>query len=312
MARESVLCNYHWAEAEIIPAHQWTAYLCELYREARERFPRSLVVRFNEIRVLLHFGAPKLVTEALALLDETLSLPPNHWQIDVMEDVFPWDFFPQFFNYRGYFDRVTQHLTQGVPVEADLCRLILASLYAYRGFYPTYHGFYSQALDDFGAAAALDPDFPFFQLWYADQLLRRGLDEDRRAASGILHELASGSLVFREALEWLVKIGEGSEELARRVSRVQEVLRIHEFSMAVPKLQPDLRAGEAERDKVWAEWETWSAEREHLYNLIQGMQSSKFWKLRQAWIEIKRLLSRRSRTAANHTNSTKKRRKRTY
>jgi hypothetical protein len=312
LARESVLCNYHWAEAEIIPTYQWLAYLKELYRAGRERFPRSLVLRFNEIRVMLHFGTPQDVAAALVLLDETLRLPPNHWHVDVMEDVFPWDFFPQFFNYRSYFDRITQHLTLGDPVEADLCRLILASLHAYRGFYPTYHGFYSQALDDYGAATALDPEFPFFQLWYADQLLRRGLDEDRRIACGILRELASGSLIFREALEWLVKIGEGGEESARRISRVREILTICEFSMSVPKLQPDLRSTEAERDKIWAEWEDWSAERDQLYNLIQGMQSSKFWKLRQAWSELKRFLSRRQGTAANPTIPMKKWRKKSY
>jgi hypothetical protein len=311
LARESVLCNYHWAEAELIPAHQWTAYLHELYHSARERFPRSLVLRFNEIRVLLHFGTSKLVAEALTLLDETLRLPPNHWQIDIMEDVFPWDFFPQFFNYRAYFDCITQHLTQGTPIEADLRRLILASLHAYRGFYPTYHGFYSQALDDYGAAAALDPDFPFFQLWYADQLLQRGLDEDRRTACAILRELASDSLVFREALEGLVNSGEGDEEITRRIARIREILKIREFSMVVPRLQPDLRGTEAERDKVWAEWEDWPAERDRLYNLIQGMQSSKFWKLRRAWIGIKRLLTRQ-RAAPIHTINMETRRKRTH
>ncbi len=308
LARESVLGNYHWAEAELIPLHQWLAFLHDVYRTARQRFPRSLVVRFNEIRVMLHFGSPKLVAEAVALLDETLRLPPNHWQIDVMEDVFPWDFFPQFFNYRGYFDYVTQHLTQGVPVEEDLCRLILASLHAYRGFYPTYHGFYSQALDDYGAAAALDSDFPFFQLWYADQLLRRGLDEDRRAACAILRELASGSLLFREALEWLVRIGDTEEDLQRRTARINEIIQIRELSMAVPKLRPDLHASEAERDKVWLEWETWSAERAYLHNLVQGMQSSKFWKLRQAWMAVKRFLTRRRQAVANPLDQMIKRR----
>ena len=307
LARESVLGNYHWAEAELIPLHQWLAFLQDVYRTARERFPRSLVVRFNEIRTMLHFGTSNLVAGALALLDETLRLPPNHWQIDVMEDVFPWDFFPQFFNYRAYFDCITQHLTQGIPVEEDLCRLILASLHAYRGFYPTYHGFYSQALDDYGAAAALDPEFPFFQLWYADQLLRRGLHEDQQAAHGILHELATGSLLFREALEWLVKIGAAKEHLKQRAGRVNEILLIYEQSMAVPKLRPDLRGSDAERDKVWLEWKAWSAERAYLHNLVQGMQSSKFWKLRQAWIAVKSIFTRRHEAITNHPHQMIKR-----
>lgn len=291
LAREAVLGNCFRAEADLVPLHQWLAFLRSVYRTARERFPRSLVTRFNEIRILLHFGTPELVSEALILLDETLRLPPNHWQIDVMEDVFPWDFFPQFFNYRGYFDRVTQHLIQGTEVEADLCRLILASLYAYRGFYPAHHGFYSQALDDYGAAVALDPDFPFFRLWYAEQLLQRALPEDQQAACRLLQELATGSLVFREALEMLEKTGAGGEEMTRRASRAREILKMHE-NLAIPKLRPDLRSIEAERDKAWREWRAWKVERKHLYCHIRAMESSKFWKLRQAWVGLKRRLGK--------------------
>ncbi len=291
IGRESVLGNCHRAEAGLVPVQQWLTFLNNLYRAARERFPRSLVTRFNAIRVMLHFGTPELASEALALLDEVLLLPPNYWQIDVMEDVFPWDFFPQFFNYRGYFDRITQHLTLGHPVEPDLCRLILASLHAYRGFYPATHGFYSQAVDDFGSAAALDPDFPFFQLWYAEQLLERGLAEDRLNACRLLRELADGSLVFQEALEMLEKTGDAGEDIARRAARVREILQMRE-NMAAPKLQlrPNVSEIEAERDQAWREWQDWKEERWHLCNLVHGMESSKFWKLRQKWMRVKRFI----------------------
>lgn len=287
IARESVLGNCHRAEAGLVPVPHWMGFLRNLYRTAQERFPRCLVARFNAIRVMLHFGTPEHVSEALTLLDEVLSFPPSHWQIDVMEDVFPWDFFPQFFNYRGYFDRITQQLTRGNPADSDLCRLILASLHAYRGFYPAYD-FYSHALDDFGAAVALDPDFPYFQLWYAEQLLQRGLHEDRLAACRLLRELADNSLVFREALEMLEKTANSSEDIVRRAARAREILFMRE-NMGPPKtqLRPDLREIECEREKAWREWQTWQAEREHLCNLIQGMESSKFWKLRQKWIRFK-------------------------
>lgn len=287
LARESVLGNYYLAEAELIPSHQWVAYLSKLYRTARHRFPQSLVLRFNEIRVMLHFGSPKLVAKALALLDQTLKLPSNYWQIDVREDVFPWDFFPQLFNYRTYFDCVNQHLTHGTTVEADLCRLILASLYSYRGFYPTYHGFYSQALDDYGAAAALDPDFPFYQLWYAEQLLRRNIDEDHQTACSILRDLASGSILFPLALEWLVSMNEADQDVEDLATKCNKSIQTREFSMAIPSLQPDLRMKEAERDKMWLEWKVWVGERDHMYARLRGMESSKFWKLRQRWMELK-------------------------
>jgi hypothetical protein len=286
LAREAVLANYHRAEAELIPVPQWLAFLGKVYREACERFPLSLVARFNFIRVMLHFGAPEQVSEALRLLGETLDLPPDHWQIDVMEDVFPWDFFPQFFNYRGYFDRVTAHLMQDAPAEPDLCRLIRASLHAYRGFHPSYHGFYSQSLDDYQAAAALDPDFPYFRLWYAEQLLQRGLPEDRSTASRILRELASGSLVFLEALQILDKIGESLNELAVRASRARDLLEARDI-ITVPALQPFVvRTLRQEQEEL----ELLRREREHLYRHIRAIESSKFWKIRQAWFALKHRL----------------------
>jgi hypothetical protein len=286
LARESVLANYHRAEAKLIPVPQWLAFLREVYRQAREAFPRSLVARFNYIRVMLHFGTPDLVSEALAVLDETLSLPSAHWRIDGMEDVFPWDFFPQFFNYRRYFDGLTAHLMRSDSAEPDLCRLILASLYAYRGFYPAYYGFYSQSLDDYQAAAALDPDFPYFQLWYAEQLLQRGLPDDHATAARILQELASGSLVFQEAFELLEKTGAEGEILALRMTRAGEILEFRD-TLAVPKLQPDLRAFERKWEKNPRDLDDWQAEREHLYRHIHALESSKFWKLRRAWFGLK-------------------------
>ncbi|HEY7427409.1 MAG TPA: glycosyltransferase [Gemmataceae bacterium] len=286
LARESVLANYHRAEANQLPLHQWLAFLSKVYRTTCERFPRSLVARFNYIRVLLHFGTPELVPEALVLLDETLDLPPDHWQIDVMEDVFPWDFFPQFFNYRSYFDRVTAHLMQGVPAEPDLCRLILASLHAYRGFYPAYHGFYSQGLDDYQSAAALDPDFPYFRLWHAEQLLQRGLSNDRLAARRLLRELAGGSLVFLEAFQMLENLGEPPDELAPRLCRARQILEVHE-SVRIPTLRPDVRQAEQRQIIAQEQLDALTIERDQLRKRIQAMESSKFWKIRKAWFRLK-------------------------
>jgi hypothetical protein len=299
LARESVLANCHRAEAGLIPVPQWLAFLRKVYRAARDRFPRSLVARFNSIRVMLHFGTPRLVSEALALLDETLDLPPDHWQIDVLEDVFPWDFFPEFFNYRSYFDQVTAHLMQGIPAEPGLRRLLLASLHAYRGFYPAYHGFYAQSLDDYQSAAALDPDFPYFRLWYAEQLLQRDLDEDRCEAARILPELADDSFVFQEAFELLEQGGTAQADphrlaIACRAGRAREVLERKE-SIAVPPLQPDPRKGAREWRKTLRAREAWKDEGKKLYRRIGAKESNKFGKLRQVWFGLKRCLGLASR-----------------
>jgi hypothetical protein len=292
LARESVLANCPRAEEGSIPVPQWLAFLCKVYQQAWEAFPRSLVARFNGIRVMLHFGTPDLVTETLALLDETLGLPPSHWQIDAMEDVFPWDFFPQFFNYRAYFDRITAHLMHGSPAESDLCRMILASLHAYRGFYPASHGFYSQSLDDFQKAAALDPDFPYFRLWYAEQLRQRGLAEDREAAGRLLRELANGSLVFQEALRMLEKAGELTGEVALRAAHSRQVLDVRE-SIAIPKLMSDVPDAERRRQD---DMHFLLTELDTLRRRVQGMESSKFWMLRKAWFAVKRRLGLERRT----------------
>jgi hypothetical protein len=291
LARESVLAHFHRAEREGIPIRQWLAFVREVYRTTCERFPHSLVARFNSIRVMLHFGTPAFVSEALALLDETLSRPASHWQIDVMEDVFPWDFFPQFFNYRAYFDRITEHLTQGVPIESDLYRLIAAALHAYRGFYPTYFGFYSQSLDDHRAATSLDPDFPYFQFWYAEQLLNRRLPEDRVSACALLRELIAGSLLFQEASAMLDEaMGQVQcEELTYRAFSKRPVVEMRE-SLDIPTLKPDVRQVDDEREKDQKDTEAWEKERDHYFWHIKAMESSKFWKLRQAWIRWKHRL----------------------
>src|SRR5205823_6479326 len=97
-ARESVLYNYHRARNGFTPPIEWLRSVTCVYRRGLAAFPRSLPLRFNFIRVLLHFGGRKAQREALKLLDRTLSDSASAWTVDVMEDVFPWDFCPQLFN----------------------------------------------------------------------------------------------------------------------------------------------------------------------------------------------------------------------
>jgi tetratricopeptide (TPR) repeat protein len=286
LARESVLSTFHRLEGRLIPLAQWLTFLRDTYHAAQEHFPRSLVTRFNSIRVMLHLGTPDLVSEALSLLDETLRLPHDHWQVHVMEDVFPWDFFPQFFNYRAYFDHITGHLMHDKPVDSDLRRLILASLHAYRGFYPSRYDLYDRSLDHYQAAVALDPDFPYFKLWHAKQLLKRGQREDRLAAARLLRELADNSLMFQEAAKLLAEIDGAHSDLVRRAARSDAVLHVPE-SIDVPKLQPDRRQYERLLIDFEQEAAAWKDERQHLHRHIRAIESSKFWKLRQLWFRWK-------------------------
>jgi len=171
----------------------------QLYRTGMDEFPDSLVLRFNLIRTALHFGRPEDQAGALKLVGETLDKPAEVWQVDVLDDVFPWDFFNTFFNYRSYFDRVTEHFTRGTDVRGSLVRLLLASLHYYLGIY-------SDSLENLKKAAELDPEFPFYKLSYAQHLVKRGRPEDYGAAGDLLCQLAENSMLFEEAFRLLEKL----------------------------------------------------------------------------------------------------------
>jgi hypothetical protein len=173
--------------------------ILSLYKSGLERFPKSLVLRFNLIRTALHVGHPEDVSEALKLTEDTLRLPASSWQLDVMEDVFPYDVENHFFNYRNYLDLVTESLMEGTSVTPALIRLILASLHYCLGFY-TQNPFHLQK------AMILDPDFPVFKLEYARQLVKRGGPGDYEEAGALLTQMAEGSILFVEAFELLKQL----------------------------------------------------------------------------------------------------------
>lgn len=211
----------------------------QLYRTGMDEFPDSLALRFNLIRTALHFGRPKDRAAALKLAGETLNKPAEIWQVDPLDDVFPWDFFNTFFNYRSYFDRVTEHFTRGTDVRGSLVRLLLASTHSYLG-----HD--SESLEDLKKATDLDPEFPFYKLNYAQRLVERGRPEDYRTAGDLLCQLAENSVVFEEAFRLLEKLQSQQlyicrqfEDLARKMDQAERSIRLVDprnyFSFLKPK-----------------------------------------------------------------------------
>ncbi|MCP4677879.1 MAG: hypothetical protein GY854_20645, partial [Deltaproteobacteria bacterium] len=170
--------------------------LLRLYRLGIKKYPESLVMRLNFVRVALHLGSPHHASEGLSLCKETLQKPETTWKIDAMEDVFPYDFFSQFFNYRAYFDSVTEHLKNGAHVEHTLICLIMASLHHYAGHYV-------DALPHFQAAVKLDPAFFRYKLSLARALLSIGDPQDRESAKKLLLGLADDSWLFGDAYRLL-------------------------------------------------------------------------------------------------------------
>lgn len=179
------------------PDHSLFRQTLELFRFGIQRFPKSLVIRFNAIRSALYLGEPDQVSEALRWAREALSLPTGHWVVDPDEDVLPWDFFSQMFNYRAYFDACTRHWQTREDVSSELIRLILASL--------SYH---VSCYTDVGIAdrrthalraTRLDPGFPFYALNAARLLEQVGQPESDSEAEGLLISLADNSMLFFQA-----------------------------------------------------------------------------------------------------------------
>lgn len=208
-----------------------------LYRDGFARFPQSLVLRFNLIRVALHFGQAQDISEALQLAEESLMMPVSSWHIDVIEDVFPWDFYNTFFNYRRYFDVITEHMVQRTPITEILIQLILASLYHYLGQH-------SENIDHLKQAVSLDPDFPYYKMSYALGLLKREKPEDYAEAGELLTQLAENSILFNNAFRLLehlqakeLFVSPKFEELERTVNRARQSIRLHDWRRPF-ELQP--------------------------------------------------------------------------
>jgi hypothetical protein len=201
--RESVLHHHHRAWNKHISVAEWLRSLRPLLRRGLEIAPRSIVLRFNFVRVLYHYGDDDDAREARILLEETIGQADEEWSLDVMDDVFPWDFFPSFFNYRTYFDRITQHLMESTDVEVELKRIIRASLCYYMGYFASREESDICRLEHFQRAATLDPAFPYYQFHYARALLERRRPKDEATARALLHQLVSHSSLFLESYELL-------------------------------------------------------------------------------------------------------------
>lgn len=168
-----------------------------LLERAHRACPDGLVLRFNLVRASLHHGSPDERVRALQLAFDTLDADVD-WRIDAMDDVMPFDFHGEWFNYRAYLTLVVRRC-RGEPVEdAELARLLLASLAGYLARKTGKVSLHERAVE-------LDPGFARYRLDLADALLREERDAAGSTARAVelLDELAAGSAVFPEACERL-------------------------------------------------------------------------------------------------------------
>lgn len=166
-----------------------------------DAFPENLVLRFNMIRASLYFAEPKAVTRALHLLDQVLTTPPELWQLQGTEDVMPWDFAYNLFNYRRYLDLMTLLLSGERSATVEAVQVMRASLY--------YHlSKYTGRLEHLRQAYQLDPEYSTFALGYARALVEQqqlSPEQDQEALQ-LLEPLARHSAAFSEAVELLMRL----------------------------------------------------------------------------------------------------------
>ncbi len=219
MARELVLnaTSRFYTEAKP-PKADLLQDAINLYLEGIQKFPKSLVLRFNLVRVLFHFGRPgQQVQEALRIAKEAIDLPSNFWEVDVMDDVFPYDYWSTYFNYRSYLGLITKSLIEKRPATSHLVELLLASLHYYVGNT-------LGDLDHLKEAYRLDPAFPYYALACADRLVKRGNREDDSSAGTILISLVENSMLFMEAYDRLKRLHQRKRFVHERFDEIERTI----------------------------------------------------------------------------------------
>lgn len=196
------------------------------FKSGIEKFPKSIVLRFNYMRALYHFGSHEDITLSMMIGKEIIDMDPAQWDIDVDDDVLPWDFHKDRFNYRSYFDAITQQLVSGESCRDSLVGLIVASTCCYVGGH-------ENDIHLLARAWKTDPNFAYYQMAYvrALRITPRRTDEEI-----LMHlmSLAQGSVVFDQALLDL------EEHQLKAVSTSYDILRLRQVLLAMIKNTTDI------------------------------------------------------------------------
>jgi tetratricopeptide (TPR) repeat protein len=197
--------------------------VARLYTEGLQRHPDSLVMRFNAFRHAVHLGSPEEIPAALHFAQQAVNQPVAQWQVEAMDDVFPWDYHSNLFNYRAYLDTLTAGLAEGRLDTDRLKSLILASLHGYLGVY-------LGSVENLERAVALDPEFPFHRFRLAQALERRNQSGDQQRAADILAELTLASILVESAFRALLRLMEvhgvqvpAFDQIERTVRRLRNI-----------------------------------------------------------------------------------------
>ncbi|MCR9245688.1 MAG: hypothetical protein NXI31_11705 [bacterium] len=220
MARE-LICEFTYYERhEQVESDEQTllADALALLERGMDTWPDRLVLRFNFVRTALHHGTPEQRVQALQLAFDTLDLEMD-WRVDAMDDVLPFDFHPEFFNYRDYLALVAARCAGDATVtDRSLAELMLAALAGYLGRKTRKVSLHERA-------AELDPGFARYRMDLAASLVAEGDAAATARAIPILERLAAGSTEFPAAAELLESLrGRGEHAIGGGLAlrRLQE------------------------------------------------------------------------------------------
>ncbi len=167
-----------------------------LLERCERLFPNALVPRCVRLRAVLHHGDASARMQALQQAFDLVDGGPDGWAVDPADDVMPFDFGSEWFDYRSYLDLVMRAAKGETVPAVAFSRLLLASLAGYvarKTGKPDLHE----------RAAAWAPGLPRYRLDWARALLARRGAADRALAHTLLQELAAGSTEFAAAARLL-------------------------------------------------------------------------------------------------------------
>ena len=199
-----------------VPVPEFLSNALDLLRGGVGMFPRFLALQFNLMRALHHFGGSQLEVREMA--EAIASSQESDWDIGPLDDVLPYDVFPENFNYRSYLDLAVKVLGEGRGTDPGFSRLIRASAAHYASMA-------GGPVASARAAAGLDPEFPLYRLALGRRLA--SVKDTRQEAAQILAVLVGEDIVPLAAWDEIQKLKllselppETSQTLARRAGRI--------------------------------------------------------------------------------------------
>ena len=168
-----------------------------LYQKQKDKHKNNIVFHFNYIRHNLHNGNSTDIKSIIEIMEGIVSSDINHWSISE-SDIMPWDYYSQFFNYRGYFELIvkkhSKKITENI-FKTESIKYIYSSIYAYLSCY-------TGELIHFKKAYNLDKTFNYFKLNYSQALIYHNKSKDDLLLSlNLLQELTCDSLYIKDLLK---------------------------------------------------------------------------------------------------------------